>query len=731
MINNGRDNRRKWPIFALFIFLLSLYLWGFRGTSHSTDEWLFVDQITLMFRYGIWAVPIQYRAYYVLGLPFLLLSRLIPTVGTYQALTLVNVLSTAVAGSVVALVLTDLGYKMEIAATVGVLFGAATQAFPYSGYLLREPSAGMWLVLSVWLAMRYHRFGEKLSLLASLCAFISASLTKRSVSVLIFPYITYLVYASYDRYNTMRVLNIFRNILWPYRIIIGATPFIAIVVILNWLIDVYIPWPSSMYKMLPNPESLVGIFISPGWGLLVFNPILVLSIIAIPFFLRRHRYDAFFVTSIAFIYTWGAATHPYWWGLWNWGPRQMNPILAFWIIPVAEILALWGHRRLVKIVFGLLLITSTMLATMQTLVAYPFYEEVLRKGISDRTFMWSLSQSPVLNHWRFLSLDRAEVAWVEEGSIRWPLFISLTICVICAGWLLVWHVRNKQARNLPLLPGFSAVLGGMTLILLGSIYQSPHYGKGTGLFEAANFLRTHARPGDGLVVFMWGEPPRAYWPRIAMLNYCKAQCPPQIEIVKENSIDSIVNWREHLWARVNSFHRVWVVTEGWPPMVYHPVEFSLVRWFYYADTWWTGPTARISRFDRCESEVHVSNVAVRIGDLIGYIVRGPDRSSLQGQCFGVELFWRFPLTQFDKSKVSLQLLNEEGNLIAQNDKQISDFVPSIVREQSLIMRMSVPIPSNLTQGTYKLILIVYNSDTLRREMLENADHLVLMSFEIR
>lgn len=112
------------------------------------------------------------------------------------------------------------------------------------------------------------------------------------------------------------------------------------------------------------------------------------------------------------------------------------------------------------------------------------------------------------------------------------------------------------------------------------------------------------------------------------------------------------------------------------------------------------------------------------------MVRSPDSTALRGQCIGVELLWRLPLTTFEGKKISLQVLNKDGQLVVQNDQPISPSIPSISRKHLLMLRLSLPIPDNLVPGTYTLVLVVYDPSTLRREMLDGLDHLRLWSFQV-
>lgn len=156
---------KRHALIGIVLFILALYLWSYKGTSHSPDEWFFIDAMNQALRSGFQALSIghlQYLGLYALGVPLIVISQLVETFGTYQLLLFLNAIAIAV--GVIMLLLLELGYRTEIAATVAIVYGAGTLAWPCSGYLLREPLAAMGLSLASFMLIAYHKRGgaEKL-----------------------------------------------------------------------------------------------------------------------------------------------------------------------------------------------------------------------------------------------------------------------------------------------------------------------------------------------------------------------------------------------------------------------------------------------------------------------------------------------------------------------------------------------------------------------------------------
>ncbi len=729
----GEITMKKQVIAGVILFLLALYLWSYKGTSHSPDEWLFIDMMAQALSTGFHTLPsghVQYIGLYAIGIPLLVLSQLVENIGTYQILTFLNSIATAVTGGLIVALLLELDYKVEIAAIVAIVYGAGTLAWPYSGYLLREPLAAMGLTLAALLLLNYQKMGGFEKLLGWLLTFIWTSLTKRTTSFLIFPFFFYLAWIFYTRKEP--------EAFWAHWFRIGLRRKVLILIsvilptaILFWIATKnYVPFPQRFSDAFPDLRNLVGLLFSPGWGLFVFCPVLLLTIPGLPGFFRKKSGGGIFLAGLGLIYLVASTRGYFWWGFWGWGPRQVNPVLPFLCLPLAETIRLFGNKRVFMFLFGFLFLLSALFAGMQSLVAYPFYEVVFKRGITFQEFTWHLRFSPPLNHWRFLNLARAEVAWASTAGMRWTLFIPLTIFL----FLVSLSARNLISGKLKGLKLNLSVLVLLFLALISSLLFSSYYdedfGGKSGFVEAYKLLREKGNASDKLIVYMWGEPPWAYIPRVAMLNYCKGLCPPHIIVIKEQHIDDQPEWEEQLWRSIGNAENIWVVMQGLTETSPERwVEFALAKRLYYAGSKWTGPSVRVAQFKRGGKEV-IS--AGRLGEgieLTGYTVKASSLTPSTSDFLFIELHWELPVTTISDWKTSLQLLDKRGKLACQVDYPVSLLMEpqSSEKEKSFTARYALELPE--TPGEYELILVLY-SEQNRFIFSGNLDHIKLAKVEV-
>ena len=704
---------------AAMLFLLSLYLLTFKGTSHSTDEWLFIQQMSNVLVEGFSRPERFYISYYALLLPLLSSSKIVPHVGSYQVLTSWNVLSTTANGLFIYLILGELGYGRLESLAVSTTYGMATQAWPYSNYLLREPTGAMWALIAALFAVRLRRSNFGRNLAASLTLLALGVLTKKALTVLV-PF--YLVYLAIKAYKTGPMHKVRKS--KTATCVLSAISIFSIPILVYVLHRYYyLPVPHKLSDVLPNWKTGVAMFVSPGWGLLLFSPVLALVFIGIPGFLKKNPLEGTFLLSLPWLYFIGMSHHPLWWGTWNWGPRQMNTVLPIFVLPLAEAYVLARKKPWLKAIAAALFTVSTALAAMQAIVSYPFYQEAFKKGLTPQRFMWAWHASPVLNQWRFVKLSNLEVAWGYGGQIKWWL-LSIGLLALCAASWLLWKavkgtVGSRKSTAVILALAAALILElGTTLIVS---YRSPAYGGNVGFPEAADMLRNGWGKSDTLLIYMWGDPPEAYIPKVAMLNYCKGNCLNQISVIKEQFIDGHPSWEKNLWRHLSRSDRAWLIEqkikEDAPE---RPVEFALAKKMYFVKSRWTGSEVRLLLFDKGN---HASTIARKLGearyaheDLVSYSVA-------QGQR-GVYVDLRFRMNDPSawSHKISVQLLDADWKLRAQKDLPLQAFVPPTLQKPgtSIKVKLAEYFPEGLHPGDYKLILVVYNPSTGKRFKNQNG-----------
>ncbi|HLA43119.1 MAG TPA: hypothetical protein VJZ27_06770 [Aggregatilineales bacterium] len=115
------------------------------------------------------------------------------------------------------------------------------------------------------------------------------------------------------------------------------------------------------------PTGIFGLLLSPGKGVFIYAPPLILSIFGWRRFWRRERPLAeamLLAAGVALLFygKWWA-----WHGGWCWGPRFLIPLLPLWILPAGEVLHGIRKSRVMQVTAGFLAVTGFALALIGVL----------------------------------------------------------------------------------------------------------------------------------------------------------------------------------------------------------------------------------------------------------------------------------------------------------------------------------------------------------------------------
>jgi hypothetical protein len=231
------------------------------------------------------------------------------------------------AGTVVALsrLLLALGATYRRSVALSLLFAFGSLAWFYSGQLFSEPLTALALTLAVLWSLRYRHSGRRKWLVASGAA-VAVSVLARPDSILLvaLPLTAYIAFVVVRRHGWR----------WPAAVDLmayGSCAGVGLVADLwyNWLRygnPVNNGYPIEFST--PLLQGLYGLLFSPGAGLFVFVPFLLLSSFGARGFFQKWRPEAALTLAIV-----GGRILFYagWWG-WDggggsWGPRYLLPIV--------------------------------------------------------------------------------------------------------------------------------------------------------------------------------------------------------------------------------------------------------------------------------------------------------------------------------------------------------------------------------------------------------------------
>ena len=218
------------------------------------------------------------------------------------------------------------------AITVAALYGLASLAWPYSQTFYREPLVGLAILVGLWQAVEFTESRRRSHLLTSIAAMMLA-VSVKAVSAVALPW-WLICWVPTETHNRRR--------LW---VGLGATCLVIAAMIalsLSAKHETLAHYVQELDADLHNQAldffnyGLVGLLLSPGKGLLVCAPPVLLSVIGFPAFLRRNRREGVAIAGLFLTFLLVYSTRRGWHGGACWGPRYLLPIVPAMMLPATQ-----------------------------------------------------------------------------------------------------------------------------------------------------------------------------------------------------------------------------------------------------------------------------------------------------------------------------------------------------------------------------------------------------------
>ncbi|MFN8598619.1 MAG: hypothetical protein U0559_20840, partial [Anaerolineae bacterium] len=225
-----------------------------------------------------------------------------------------------------------------------------------------------------------------------------------SIAVVVFSLYVLIVYRRY----------FVRYLAWA---LVIAVPFVLLnLSVYHTLLPNYYRWYSG-FSLATFFQALVGHLISPSRGLLIYSPILLLSIAGIFVKARQREFEKHDVVVLAIMGLHWISISLWWnwWGGVSYGPRlfsDMLPYFAYWLIPVAAMLAkvTMAQRRL-------------LITTSAVLVAFSIF--VHARGVTSSDVMdWNASPAPI-DFYSFRVWDWRDPQWLR--GLHWGTPVDVAV----------------------------------------------------------------------------------------------------------------------------------------------------------------------------------------------------------------------------------------------------------------------------------------------------------------
>jgi len=748
------------PHLALFLFLFAVYLLTYTPRINSSDGIamfataenlvrrgaLDIEQIRWMdLQQGTYGLDGLLYSRKGIGLPIALLpltwlGLMTPWFGTVSVSQLFNAIITALTGVLLLAYAQLLSFSRRTGIIIALTFGLATLAWTYAKSLFSDPFSGFLLLGAALLLLKYKHhlnttptrpdFTLLYPFLAGLL--LGWNVTTRYAEVLFVPVFGLLfLYYLRNTFNNLRfTLYVLAAFLIPI-VLIGLS-------LLAFNISRYGDPFNTGY--LPNEtfsgilwQGILGQLVSPGRGLLLFSPILILSFFGLVPALRRFRAEALLALSIILIHLLLYGKWFMWHGGFAWGPRFLIPTLPFWVIlliPVAarafpDRTSLKNNQydyantmiglRFLRIAYITLAILSLMPQILTTLLDFsPFQGVLLDTGLPlfDPQTFFDIQYSPLLKGWQQFTTESLDVVWGWKSAYHWVLLAVLGVNVVVTG-VYLYQVMNRRVSEsanqstgtndapripLPLLT---------TAIAVFSLLMVAHNLPDDSLRATVTALNNGVRPTDAVIL---NDPDitldfaELYQGRAPVLGLNNGGFPLTEDVSRR--LDETTTQHQQVWWLPN-----------WLPPEESAIEQTLLA---------TGFRARNDTFDQRRLELFAfpQNLYVTplpattiFGEIIMlYQIIYPDEVE-PGTAIPIELQWQAVAPISDNYHVFVHLVTADGQIVAQADGQpvlwtrpTSTWHPGEIIND----RYGLWLPSNTPAGDYHLLIGLYHPETGKR-----------------
>ena len=695
----------------------------------------------------------------ILAVPFYLigwLSSRLPVAALHlsmlQTAFWLNAVVTALTGVLVARAVLALHYSLRAAVLAGAIFGLCTIAWPYATHFFGEPVSTLAIFGLFYALLRLRQTGApRYALVGGLAAGVMIT-TSAAHAVLPAPFCLYLLFAvhlwaKHTAQNANRGLSAAVRYLLSAigRLLAFAIPLAVLLGLLALYNLARFGTPFSTGYHFESGEGfnanwllgLWGLLFSPYRGLFWYTPLALLSVLAWPGFIRRHRAEGWLLAIVALVMVAIFGKWWMWWGGFAWGPRFLVPLAPFLVVILAPWLEFGPVRGMWPILRRAALIAVLALSFIVQILAvtanYVNYEIALRSLYPTDwadplkygpPAMFNPAHSPVLGQLRLLLENFAanlDLGWVWTGHVAWQVPALAGGVALLAG--LAWLLAGR--RDAPRLAPVAAALAMAGLLALGILSARvfaarPEYGvAGQGYAAALQEIEVAegqqaARRDDGIVTiapYQYQVPMARYRGRLPIYGYATESLPlhPETESV--------------LWRALTLHGRIWLVTVGLPPAdPANGVEAWLAREAFKSDDRWLDD-ARLAQFVTAP-RLEPVDVRTRLGNHVRLLgARWSGDTSRPGGTVAAELTWVADAAPGDL-RGFMQLIAPDGRLVAQQDGVPGGgYAPSTgwVPGTPVADRRGLALPDDLAPGEYTLIAGLYDAATGQRLAVTNSD----------
>lgn len=224
----------------------------------------------------------------------------------------------------------ELGFQNGTSRWLVVGFIFSTMAWPYVKTFYPQPSVTFLVLLMVFSAYQWRKTLEKRWLWILGLAVCLAILFRASSMIVLPVLVAYLIFGlpPQKRWSWVFPITFLLGISFGLTLIYNELRFSS------FLETGYheIAWTT------PPILGLYGLLLSPGKGIVMYAPLVIIGAVSGIIFVREHRSEAWLFLGLWISFLLFYAPYNFWTGGFNWGPRFLLPVLPFAILPIGSLM---------------------------------------------------------------------------------------------------------------------------------------------------------------------------------------------------------------------------------------------------------------------------------------------------------------------------------------------------------------------------------------------------------
>ena len=223
-------------------------------------------------------------------------------------------------------------YRKSTSIILSLLFALTTSVWAYSQTSFNLVSVSFFVLLGIFFFFKFLKENSSKNLIFSGLTLGFAFMVRHDAIIAIGVTLAFVIFYVIKKNHKLRTISHF---------VISA----AILILIYRLIDYFRfetyaiaggSWvPTNNF---PFQIGLVGLLFSPGVGIFVFYPVLILSIIGFFDFYKKNNIETYFLIGLIIAYLTFYATIPNWHGMNAWADRYMLTIIPLFLIPLGATL---------------------------------------------------------------------------------------------------------------------------------------------------------------------------------------------------------------------------------------------------------------------------------------------------------------------------------------------------------------------------------------------------------